>query len=84
MGAPVYRGAEVSKFINIYKSISSSTGTNPAAQDVTPIFVYYCSEIILETINMMYHQLRKDWLRLKEELKDAFRHTDSRVYMYTR
>jgi len=33
---------------------------------------------------MMNGYVKKDWELLKEELKDAFRHADSRVYMYTR
>jgi hypothetical protein len=79
MGAPAYGGVDVSKFIKTYKTISSSTGTNPAAQDVIPTILYYCSETILATINMMSCYLGKYWLQLKEELKDAFHCTDSQV-----
>jgi hypothetical protein len=84
MGAPVFRGADVTKFIEAYESLSSRTGTDPAAEDVIATFPYYCSETIQETIKMMSGYLKKDWELLKEELKDAFRHADSRVYMYTR
>jgi len=84
MGAPVFGGADVTKFIEAYESLSSRTGTDPAAEDVIATFPYYCSETIQETIKMMNGYLRKDWEQLKEELKDAFRHADSRVYMYTR
>lgn len=38
----------------------------------------------LKTIKMMNGYLQKDWEQLKKELKDAFRHADSRVNMYTR
>jgi hypothetical protein len=44
----------------------------------------YCSETIQEAIKMMNGYLTKDWVQLKAELKDAFRHTDSGVYMYMR
>jgi len=84
MCAPVFGGADVTKFIEEYESLSSRTGTNPAAEDVIATFPYYCSETIQETIKMMNGYLTKDWVLLKEELKDAFWHADSRVYMYTR
>jgi hypothetical protein len=81
MGPPVFRGADVTKFIEVYKSHSSRTGTDPAAEDVIATFPYYRSETIQETIKMMNGYLTKDWVQLKEEQKDAFRHADSRVYM---
>jgi hypothetical protein len=83
LGAPVFGGADVTKFIEAYKSLCSRTGTDPAAEDVIATFPYYCSEMILETIEMMNGYLTKDWVQLEEELKDAFRHADSQVYMYS-
>jgi len=84
MGAPVFGGADVTKCIEAYGSLSSRTGTNPAADDVIATFPYYCSETIQEMIKMMNGYLMKEWVQLKEELQDAFRHADSRVYMYMR
>jgi len=81
MGAPVFGGVDVTKFIEAYESLSSRTGTDLVAEDVIATFPYYCSETIQETIKMMNGYLRKDWEQLKEELKDAFRHADSRVYI---
>jgi hypothetical protein len=40
--------------------------------------------MIQETIKMMKGYLSTDWEQLKGELKDTFRHADSRVYMYRR
>jgi len=84
MGTPVFGGADVTKFIEAYKSLSSRTGTDSAAEDVIATFPYYCSETFQDTMKMMNGYPRKDWVQLKEELKDSFRHTDSRVYMYVR
>jgi hypothetical protein len=84
MGAPVFRGADVTKFIKAYESLSSRTRTDPAAEHVIATFPYYCLETIQETIKMMNGYLTKDWVQLKEELKHAFRHADSRVYINTR
>jgi hypothetical protein len=38
MGAPVFGGADVTKFIEAYESLSSRTGTDPAAEDVIATF----------------------------------------------
>jgi hypothetical protein len=84
LGAPVFGGADVTKLIVVYESLSSRTGTDPAAEDVIATFPYYCSETIQETIKMMSRYLTKDWVQLKEELKDAFWHANIRVYMYMR
>jgi len=84
MGAPVFGEPDVMKFIEADESLSSRTGTDPAAEDVITLFLYSCSETIQETIKMMNGYLRKDWVQLLEELKHAFRHADSRVYMYVR
>jgi hypothetical protein len=48
------------------------------------MFEYYYSNIIQETINMIHCYLIKYWVQLKEELKYAFLHIKSRVYVYTR
>jgi len=84
MGAPVFGGADVTKSIDAYKSLCSCTVTHPAAKDVIATFSYYCSETIQETIKMINVYLRKDGMPLKEEMKDAFQHADSQVYMYMR
>jgi len=36
-----------------------------------------------EMITIWNRFSRNDWVQLKEELKDAIHHADSRVYMYT-
>jgi hypothetical protein len=77
MGAPVFGGADITKFIEAYESISYPTRTDPAAEDIIATFPYYCSETIQETIKMMNGYLTKDWVQLKEELKDTVRHADS-------
>jgi len=84
MGAPVFAGADITKFIQAYESLSSRTWTALAAEDVIATFLYYSSGTIQETIKMMNVYLTKDWEPLKKELKDAFLHTGSRVYMFTR
>jgi len=81
MGAPVFAEADVTKFIEAYNRLSFRTGTDPAAEDVIAMFPYYCSETIQETIMMINGYLRNHLVQLKEELKDALRHADSRVYM---
>jgi len=84
MGAPVFGGADVTKFIEPYVSLSFRTGTDPAAEDVIATFPDYCPETIQDTIQMMHAYLMMDRVQLKEELKDAFRHADRRVYMSMR
>jgi len=84
MGAPVFGGADETNFFKTYEIPSSRTRTDPAAEDAIATFPYYCSETIQETIIMMTGYLKKDWVQMKEVLKDAFRHTDSRLYMYNR
>jgi hypothetical protein len=68
----------------VYKSLPSHPGTDPAGKDVIAGFQYYCTETIQETIKMMNGYLTENWVQLKQEVKDAFRQADSRVYMYTR
>jgi len=58
--------------IEVYESLSFRTGTNLVAEDDITIFPYYCSETIQEMIKMMNGYLRKYWVQIKEELKDAF------------
>jgi len=41
MGAPVFGAADVTQFIEAYKSLFSRTGTDLAAEDVIATFPYY-------------------------------------------
>jgi len=68
----------------VYESLSLYTGTNPAAKDVIDTFPNYFSKTIQETIKMMSSNLDRGWAKLKEELRNTFRHADSRVYMSMR
>jgi len=83
MGTPVFGEADVTKFVKVYKCLSSRRRTDPVAEDVIATFPYYCLELIQETIKIMNGYLKKDWVQLKEELRDAIQHPNSRVYMYT-
>jgi hypothetical protein len=74
----------VTKFIEAYENLSSRTGTDPAAEAVMAMFLYYCSEMIEAYNKMINGYLRKDWVQLKEKLKDIFQHADSRIYMNMR
>jgi hypothetical protein len=84
IGAAVFRGVDITQFIEACKSLSACTGTNRAAEDGIVTFPYYCWETIRETIKMINAYLTKHWVELKVDLKDALRHADSRVYMYMR
>jgi len=84
LGTPVFGGADVTNFIEAYKCLSSRTWTNLAADDLIATVLYFCLETILEMIKMMNGYLRKDWVHLKEEVKDGIEDTDSRVYLCTR
>jgi hypothetical protein len=84
MGALVHGGAHVMNFIEEYQSITCRTGTNPVDEDMISTIPCYCAEMIQEPIKIMNRYLRKDWVQLQEELKDRFRHTNTRVYMNTR
>jgi hypothetical protein len=53
MGAPGFGGADVTKFMEAYESLSSRTGTDPSKDDVISTFPYYCSETIQEKIKMI-------------------------------
>jgi hypothetical protein len=68
MGAPVFGGADVTKFIQAYESLSSRTGTDPAAADFVVTFLYDCSDTIRETIKMTNGYLTNDRVQLKDEL----------------
>ena len=67
----VIGGADDTKSIEAYESLSSGTGTNLAAEDVIATFPYYCLETFQDTINMMTGYLRKDWEQVEKELMDA-------------
>jgi len=82
MGAPVVGGADVTKFSKVYKRLSSGTVTDPAAKDIISTFLYHCLKTIQDTIQMINGYPRMDWVQLKKELNGAFRHADSRVYMF--
>ena len=71
-GAPVVGGTDVTKFINVYESLSCYTRTNSVAEDVIATFTYYCSETMYETIKTMVEYRRTDSVQLNEQLKDAF------------
>jgi len=72
MGAPVFGGADVSKFIEVYERLSSCTGTDLVAEDVISTFPYYCLEMLRDTITMIDRYLGKDWEWLKGDLQDTF------------
>jgi hypothetical protein len=72
LGAPVFGGADVTYFNEVYESLSSRTATDPAGEDVNAKFPYYCTETIQETIQIIKRYLKKDWVQVKEELKDGF------------
>jgi len=84
MGAPVYGGADVTKFIQAYKSLLSHTGTDLAAEDVIATILYYCPHKIQEMLKMVHGGLRKDSEQWQNQLKEAFGHADSWVHLYTR
>lgn len=77
MGAPVFRGMDVTKFIGVYESLPSRNGTDQVAEDVIATFPYYCSETMQQIMEVMNGYLRKNWEQLKEDLKDACCHADS-------
>ena len=83
LGAPRFDSADVTRFLEIYESIARRTGTNPDQEDVVDIFPYYCAADLQETVKMMSGYNDRDWPVLKTQLKDRFRHSDSRVFMYT-
>ena len=84
MGTAVFGRVDVATFVEAYESLSSRTVTDTGAEGVIATFPYYCSETMPETMTMINQYLTKDWEQLKEELENAFRHADNRVYMYTR
>jgi len=60
MGATVFGGADVTKFIEANNSLPSCTRTNPLTKDVITTIPYLCTEPILETIKMIDGYLWKD------------------------
>jgi len=84
MGAPVCGGADITKFIEEYQSLSSRIGTDTVPKQVIAKFPYYCSDTIHEMIKMMNRYLRKDCIQLNQDLKGTFQHVYRRVYMYMR
>jgi hypothetical protein len=50
MGAQVFGGVDVTKFIEPYESLTYCTETDLAAEHVITTFPYYCSEKIQQTI----------------------------------
>lgn len=81
-GAPRFNVLDITKFIEIYESLARHTGTNPEQEDVVDTFPYYCVEDLQEMVKMMSGYSDRDWLLLKTQLRDRFRHSDSRVFMY--
>jgi hypothetical protein len=77
MRAPFFGQADVTAFSKAYDTLTSATRTSLAAEDVIRKFLYNCPESTHKTVKMMNGYVRKDWVQLKEELKDAFRHADS-------
>jgi len=53
MGSPVLEFTDVTKLIEEYETLSSCTGTDPAAKDVITTFPYYFSETRQEMIISM-------------------------------
>jgi len=84
MGASFSGGADVIKFFKAYKSLSSCTGTDPAAKETIGTLLYCCSEMVQETIRLMNWYFRTGSVLLKEEIEDAFCDANSRVWMYTK
>jgi len=50
-GALAFWGADLTKFIEGYQSVSSGTSTNTAAVYIIGTFLYYFSRTIQQTIN---------------------------------
>jgi len=83
LSIPGISGADVSKFIKEYDSLSSHTWTDPVSELINATFLYYCSETIQVMIHLINQYFNLDRKLLKEELKDAFHHTNSQIYLYT-
>ena len=81
-GISVFRGADITKFIKVYKSYSSYTRTNLVAKDIVATFPFYCSEMHQVIIKMMNSYLKTGPKVLKEEQKDDFNHGNSQVLFF--
>ena len=77
MGNPVFKGADVTKCIEVHESITFCTGTDPGAEDVFATNLEYYPDTIEEMIKLMNRYFRQYWERLNEELQDAFHHANS-------
>jgi hypothetical protein len=53
MSTPVFRGADITKFIKPYESLASYTGTDPAADNMLAMYPEYYSEMIQQMIKIM-------------------------------
>ncbi|KAF8252878.1 hypothetical protein K440DRAFT_269580 [Wilcoxina mikolae CBS 423.85] len=86
LGAPIFRGPDVTAFLHKYESLARFTGTDPSSKDVISMFPYYCAEgsDVRETVMLMHRYANRDWATFKTERLDAFRHSDSRALVYTR
>ena len=80
-GAPRFNVPDITKFIEIYESLARHTRTNPDQEDVVDTLPYYCVEGLQEMVNMMSGYSDRDWPLLKTQLRDRFRHSDTRVFM---
>jgi len=84
MGAAVFRGGDIPKFIHTYKHLSSHRVTYPAAEDIAGTFPYFWPEMIQMPITLLNRHVKKQWEVLKEELNGTMHHADSQVDMCTR
>lgn len=76
-GAPDCGGANITKLIKAYDTLSSRTGTNVVANKIIASFPYNSWETMQEMLKTMSGYVKKDWEQLKEGLKDTFHHTNS-------
>ena len=83
LSAPRIDDADFTRFLEIYESIARHTGINPDQDDVVDIFPYYCAADLQETVEIMSGYNDRDWPVLNTQRKDHFRHSDSRVFIYT-
>jgi len=59
MGTPAFIEADVTQFIKLYQNIPSYIGTDLAADDMNVTCLYYSTEDIQLTINLIYGLLYK-------------------------
>ncbi|KAF8241364.1 hypothetical protein K440DRAFT_643860, partial [Wilcoxina mikolae CBS 423.85] len=86
LGAPAFRGQDVTTFLHKYESLAAFTATDVTESSVIAMLPYYCTEEIRETVMMMRGYTDRDWAALKKEMLDVFRYSDSRPdsLVYTR